>query len=197
MKKSKRVEDLLATNNGVLRASDTNGRAISRTHLSELHNEGVLERVARGIYTDAEKFEDEMQTLQIRYPKAVYSHDTALFLHGMCDRSPLRFSVTVMSGYHSAGLKQTGAKIYYIKKELYGEGLTTVPSLHGNELIVYDIERTICDIVRSRSKIDEQIFFDGLKMYASSPKKDLSKLARYAANYGIEKIMRNYLEVLL
>jgi len=74
--------------------------AISRAHLAELLKDGVVERYARGIYTSSDKFEDEMQLLQLRFGRAIYSHETALFLHGLCDRSPLRFSVTVPSGYN-------------------------------------------------------------------------------------------------
>ena len=197
MKQQIQFEKILEKNNGVLKTSDLGPAAIARANLAELLKDGIVERYARGIYTSSDKFEDEMQLLQLRFGRAIYSHETAMFLHGLCDRSPLRFSVTVPSGYNAGGLTALGAKVYYIKKELYSEGQTTAISLYGNKLQVYDIERTICDIIRSRSKIDEQIFFDGLKMYVALPGKDLNKLMRYAVIFKLESVVRGYFEVLL
>ena len=197
MKQQIQFEKILEKNNGVLKTSDLGAVAIARSRLAELLKDGVVERYARGIYTASDKFEDEMQLLQLRFGRAIFSHETALFLHGLCDRSPLRFSLTVPSGYNAGGLTAVGAKVYYIKKELYFEGQTTAISMYGNNLQVYDIERTICDVVRSRSKIDEQVFFDGLKMYAALPGKDLNKLMRYAVAFKLESVVRGYFEVLL
>jgi len=197
IKQQIQFKKMFEKNNGVLKISKQEELAISRAHLAELLKAGAIERYARGIYTSSDKFEDEMQLLQLRFGRAIYSHETALFLHGLCDRSPLRFSVTVPSGYNAGGLTALGAKVYYIKKELYSEGQITAISMYGNNLQVYDIERTICDVVRSRSKIDEQIFFDGLKMYAALPGKDLNKLMRYALAFKLESVVRGYFEVLL
>ena len=62
---------------------------------------------------------------------------------------------------------------------------------------VYDAERTICDLIRSRSSIETQTFQDALKQYARSREKDLRKLMRNAKMFHVEKILRQYLEVLL
>ena len=67
----------------------------------------------------------------------------------------------------------------------------------GNAVPVYDAERTICDLIRSRSNIEMQTFQDALKQYARSREKDLRKLMRDARMFHVEKILRQYLEVLL
>ena len=61
----------------------------------------------------------------------------------------------------------------------------------------YDMERTICDVLRSRSHIEMQTFQDALKAYARRKDKDLRTLVRYARLFRVEKILRQYLEVLL
>ena len=61
----------------------------------------------------------------------------------------------------------------------------------------YDIERTICDIIRSRNKVGTETFLSALKMYVSNPEKDLNKLNEYAKKLRVEKLVRQYLEVLL
>ena len=62
---------------------------------------------------------------------------------------------------------------------------------------VYDMERTICDLLRSRSSMEIQTFQGALKMYARRKDKDLRTLMRYAGMFRVEKILRQYLEVLL
>ena len=61
----------------------------------------------------------------------------------------------------------------------------------------YDLERTICDIIRSRSKIGTETFLAALKRYAASPQKDLNKLSSYAEKLRVTNVLRQYLEVLL
>ena len=76
-------------------------------------------------------------------------------------------------------------------------GLTTAQIPFGHDVPVYDMERTICDVLRSRSHIEMQTFQDALKAYARRKDKDLRTLVRYAKLFRVEKILRQYLEVLL
>ena len=62
---------------------------------------------------------------------------------------------------------------------------------------VYDIERTICDIIKNKSKIDIEIFTKALKDYAKMTNKDLFKLMKYAKKLGVDKKVREYMEILL
>ena len=84
-----------------------------------------------------------------------------------------------------------------IKPELYEVGLTTGQTPFGHTVPVYDMERTICDLLRSRSSMEIQTFQGALKMYARRKDKDLRTLMRYAGMFRVEKILRQYLEVLL
>ena len=58
-------------------------------------------------------------------------------------------------------------------------------------------ERTICDIVRSRSNVEMQTFQNALKQYAHRKDKDLRRLMHYAELLRVEKTLRQYMEVLL
>ena len=62
---------------------------------------------------------------------------------------------------------------------------------------MYDIERTICDIVRSRNRLEYQVFQDSLKSYVRRPGKKLIQLMQYASQFNVEEIVRKYVEVLL
>jgi len=67
----------------------------------------------------------------------------------------------------------------------------------GNLVWAYDMDRTICDIVRSRSRMADETFISSLKRYAASSNKNLTNLALYADKMGVLSQVRKYLEVLL
>ena len=67
----------------------------------------------------------------------------------------------------------------------------------GHTIATYDLERTLCDVIRSRNKIDNQIVIDAIKQYSQNKAKDLHRLYQYAGEFGIEKILHRYLEVLI
>ena len=91
--------------------------------------------------------------MQCKYPKIVYSHETALFLHGLTDRTPFEYSATVPGSYKVVNNLSEDFKIYYIKNELRALGITDGTTSFGNRIKQYNVERTICDIIRSRNKI--------------------------------------------
>jgi hypothetical protein len=88
-------------------------------------------------------------------------------------------------------------KIFYIRQNLVDTGTIIMPSGMGHTVITYDLERTVCDIVRSRNKIEGQIFVDILKRYAARKDKDLNRLSLYAKKFGISRLLHQYMEVLL
>ena len=67
----------------------------------------------------------------------------------------------------------------------------------GNDVPAYDLERTICDVIRSRNKLGTETFLTALKLYAANPKKDLNKLNSYSKKMRVSNVLRQYLEVLL
>ena len=128
---------------------------------------------------------------------AVFSHEEALYFYGLTDREPLVHALTVYSGYNTRRLKEAGCKVYTVKKELLEIGRQTGKSSQGNDIPVYDLERTICDLVRSRNSVEIQDFSTALKAYAARKDKDLNRLMQYARLFHVEKIIRSYLELLL
>ena len=82
------------------------------------------------------------------------------------------------------------------KKDLYELGKIEIKSPQGNFIPVYDIDRTICDIIIDREKIDKQIFTEAIKRYFKSPNKNLRLLIKYSRLFKIEDEIRKYMEVL-
>ncbi|NMD70150.1 abortive phage infection protein [Bacillus sp. DNRA2] len=191
------LESLIADNNGIVITHEVEHHGIPRHYLTLLLREGKLERVSNGIYVTPDTFEDEMYILQMKKTKVVFSHETALFLHDLTDRDPLEWSVTVPSGYNATKLRDAGMSVYTVKKTLHSMGTTEVKTLFGRKVTAYNRERTICDIVRNRNNMDVAILNDALKRYVGSKDKNVSLLMEYAKELRVQKILRNYLEILL
>lgn len=197
MSNRSKLEELIQKQNGTILSSDLDQYEIPRTYLQMMVAEGKLEKMDRGIYVAADALEDEMYALQAKYPKLVYSHETALFFHGLTDRTPFEYTATVPSGYKTVSKLKDRCKVYYIKSELHELGIVTIKSTFDNPLRVYNVERTICDIVRSRNRIDIQIFNDALKRFVKLKSVDYSLLLDYSKQLKIDSVLKVYLEVLL
>lgn len=192
-----KLEKLIQKQHGTVLSADLDMNEIPRTYLQMMVAEGKLERVDRGVYVSIDAIEDEMYAMQTKYPKLIYSHETALYLHGLSDRTPFEYSASVPSGYKVVGSVADRFKIYYIKKELHELGLETMKSSHGNPIRAYDVERTVCDLIRSRSRIDVQILNDALKRFVQLKSADHSILLEYARKLKVEAVLKSYLEVLI
>lgn len=83
----------------------------------------------------------------------------------------MEYSVTVKSGYNTSRLRAEGVKVYTVKKELIDLGVTDAQTPFGHTVPVYDMERTICDLVRSRNNIEIQTLQGALKQYARHKEK--------------------------
>ncbi|HUI87420.1 MAG TPA: type IV toxin-antitoxin system AbiEi family antitoxin domain-containing protein [Anaerolineales bacterium] len=191
------IRGLLKKQNGILSASDLSHSGIPRTYLAILEKNGEIQRISRGIYVTAGNMPDEMAMLQRRFRGAIFSHETALYLLDLMDRTPLFYSVTVPSGFNATTLKASGAKVYFVQRNLYPLGLTARKSPYGNSIQTFNMERTICDVVRSRNQMDVQFVNQALKKYVEQRGGNLNQLWDYAAQFRIQKIMREYIEVLL
>lgn len=100
-------------------------------------------------------------------------------------------------GCNPTKMKAEGIQVFTIKSELHGVGITTAQTPFGHTVPVYDMERTVCDLLRGRSRIEIQTFQGALKAYARRKDKNLRTLMQYAGMFRVEKILRQYLEVLL
>lgn len=113
------------------------------------------------------------------------------------EREPVPIALTVESGYHSASLKNQGVRIFYVKPEWQGLGISEAESLGGHVVRVYDRERTVCDVVRRKTAMDPAAYGYALRRYAASREKDLARLGRYAKEMEVDKQVQQVVEVLL
>ena len=191
------IVDLAQSNGGLVTTAQVVDAGIPRARISDMVKAGKLERVQRGVYCLADAWEDELLATQLRFPKGVFSDGTALYLHGYTDRTPFRLTMTFPRSYRATKAREEGIEVRTCADDVLGLGLTAVKTSYGNEVRAYDLERTLCDIVRGRRVVDAQLVNPAMKQYVRSGTRDIQKLLDYARALGVERKIRNYLEVLL
>lgn len=192
-----KVKQLLAEGNGLLKAADAKNAGVNNKVLQRLTESGELERVSHGLYMDSELIEDVYFAAQFRCRKGIYSHETALFFHDLCDRTPIELMMTIPNGYNTRLLKNKEEyKFFYCKPELHDMGAVTMLSPSGHEICVYNKERTICDCIRKKDKLDSDLVLEAVKRYMNARGNDYALLLSYAEKLNIRDKIKQYMEVL-
>ena len=188
------IQKLMERNNGYITAKELKDFDISRNYLSIMTKKNMIEKVAKGIYIDSAKIEDVYYVLSVSTPKVIYSHMTALYFHNLSIKAPdSSFDITVTKKYNNPKLKKHN--VFYVDDKFYDVGITEVETPQGNKVKAYDIERCICDIIRSRKRMDSEHIKHSVKEYIKRKDKDLVKLSNYAKKMGIKEEVMNYIEI--
>jgi predicted transcriptional regulator of viral defense system len=191
------VLKLLEKNNGVLKASQATQAGIDNKVLQRMNNAGEIERVAHGLYIDPNYMEDSYLIAQYRCKKGIFSHETALFLHDLIDRTPLQLTLTVPSGSNTRLLRERqNYQFFYNNKEIYELGKMAMVSPAGNQIYVYNKERTICDCVKKKQQMDVDLVNSAIKQYMKELGANFDQLLEYAEILNVRETIRQYMEVL-
>jgi predicted transcriptional regulator of viral defense system len=192
------ITEILKQNNGILKAAVAKRAGIGYKELGRLVEAGLLERISHGLYISTSDMSDDYLVAQYKCGKGVFSHETALFFHGLSDRTPFTLMMTIPSGYNTTLLKDRDTyRFFYCKPELHVLGVTTMPSSHGNDLRVYDRERTLCDCIKRKDSLDSDLVLSAVKQFMGESGTDFAKLLNYAETLKIRETVRQYMEVLV
>ena len=197
---SKTIEDLLATypneqskiikdiiiqimnvNNGMLSTRMIEPLNINRQYLSIMEDNNMIEKASRGIYLFPNTFEDSYFSFQQKYKKVVFSHMNALYFYGLTEEFPYDYTVTVPQRYHVDTVNEK-CNVFYVSEEIYEMGISEVETPSGNKVRVYDKERCICDVIRSKGRMDKEQVKKTIKQYIKCSDKDINKLVKYSKN---------------
>lgn len=180
------IKQIMKTNNGMISTRMIEPLNISRQYLSIMENNNDIEKVSRGIYLSPSAFEDSYFSFQQKYKKAIFSHMNALYFYGMTEEFPYNYTVTVPQSYHVDTVNEK-CNVFYVSDDVYELGIVEIETPNGNKVRAYDKERCICDIIRSKGRMDSEQVKKTIKQYMQSKDKDIAKLSEYSKNMGINK----------
>lgn len=193
MNNFEKIKSLLEKNNGILYVKELEINNIHRQYLKILEEKGEVIKVIKGLYIDKDKDINEFFIMGERYKTGIFSHNTALYFYNLTDRTPMSLDMTFPSNVRN---KNDFLEPHYIKPELHSLGETTLDLEDGTKIKIYNMERTMCDIIRDRNKMDPQIFNNAMKEYFKRNDRNLNLLYKYAKELKIDKILKQYMEVL-
>ena len=183
------IKQIMKENNGIVSSRLIEPLEISRQYLSVLESNNEIERVSRGIYQSPAVFEDNFYSFQAKYKKAIFSHMNALYFYDMTEEFPYNYTVTVPQSYHVDTVNEK-CNVFYVSEEILKLGICEVETPNGNKVRAYDLERSICDIIRSKNRMDLEQIKKTIKQYMKSNEKNMSKLSEYSKQMGInEQVM--------
>lgn len=197
MNQSKMILELATQNKGFVTAAMVKENNLSAGVLKYLCDSGKLEKTARGVYTLPSSWDDKFINLQSRFKKGIFSHETALFLHNLTDRPPIKFHMTFPANYNLTMVKNFDVQCHQNKIDIYNIGIVNATTPLGNIVKAYCPEKTLCAILVTKSKTEVQLISTAFKLYRDSDKKNIPLLSEYAKMLRVEKKVRTYLEVIL
>ena len=188
------IESIMKMNNGYVTSKELSNLGIHRMYLNIMKEKGMIEKVGNGIYIDSNKIEDSYYVFNLSMPNTIFSHMTAIYFHGLSIKAPDdKYDITIRKTYNSKHLKNH--EVFYVSDDIYELGLTEAETPMGNKVRVYDIERCICDIIRSKNRMDLEHVKYSIREYIKRKDKDLIKLSKYADKMGIKKEVMDFVEV--
>lgn len=186
---------IMNANNGYIESKHISSLGIHRMYLKMLVDKKVIEKVGNGIYIDTKKIEDPYYIFYLTTPNAIFSHMTALYFHGLSIKAPSdRYDITVKRNYHNSRIDKEN--IFFVQDALFDLGVVYIDTPFGNTIKVYDKERCICDIIRSRKRMDINHVKYAVKEYLKRKDKNLVTLSKYAELFGIKDEVMGFLDMM-
>ena len=197
MQAAEQVYALMKERGGYLTMREARENGIENKTMQRMTDSGLIGRVAYGLYADVDIFPDPFFVAQYRCPKGVFSNETALFLHDLSDRDPLRLMMTIPSGWNTKLLTDVTILFFYSSPKKMELGVCETETASGMKVKVYNAERTLCDCLKNIDRLDRDLVLTALKRYIKGGDRDSAKLLEYAAALKIRDMVYRYLEVLV
>ncbi len=194
MKPEEKILKILKENNGIITTKLVESSGISRIYLSKMVKNNKIERIKFGIYGIKSYLIDEYYIYQLKHPNAIFSFNTALYFHNMTEKTPEKIDVTVYKGYVD-NRKNQNICLHYVKKEILNIGVEEIKSPYGNTVKCYDIERTLCDIVKYQKMFDPEQWGKTMRNYFVHGKVNYSKIIDYANKMGISNLINPFIGI--
>lgn len=183
------IKEYVKTSGGIVTSKYCREHNIPTIYLNRLVEEGFLFNAKRGIYLTKDGDYDEFYFFQLRYPKAIYSYNTALYFIDRTDKLSHTIDITVYNGY-KFNEKMKNVDVHYVDKRIYDIGIVEVETAYGNKVKAYSLERVLCDFLVHKNEIDSEDYLKLVQSYIYDKNKDVSSFYNLIIKMGVaEKIM--------
>ncbi len=195
----KKIQQLFCANGGILRTEQLTSAGVYYRKLQALLKSGEIAPITRGFYQleSEQKFSD-LPLLLAMFPDGILCMESALMLYGYTERTPAEWHIAVD---HKTARKRFAidypfVKPHFITSDKFPIGISTSEA-DGCQVQVYDRERTICDVLYHKNKLDAEVFHFAIQSYVKDSQKNPANLIPYAKQLRVEGKVREVLGVWL
>lgn len=148
-----------------------------------------LYRLERGLFSDTLKFNLEEQLISTKYPFCVLTGVSAFSFYDLTDIIPDKVYVATLE--HSFPIRKENVVQSYQSKEYFNIGITSV-EYDGGAIRIYDLERTLIELIRRKSKYSPELYYEVLNSFRKNKHKlDYVKINEYASKFKNYKSIIN------
>ncbi len=185
--------------NGYISTSELLREGLTNRQISEFVANGMLEKVCHGIYwfscADYAKSGD-YKAIEIcrSNPRAVICADSACFYQGLIDVEPPVVSVATRRDDRSKIAMNFPVTRHYYSGSSFSANQKTINTDFG-QYKVYDIERSVCDCIRFKDTINDDIFCLVIERYKEYDEHDKAKgrMVHYAKKLHMLNQLTKYI----
>ena len=198
MNKIDMIKNHFIENGGVFKTSELNDLGFSSRQIRKLIEEGLITKIKHGFYELTDYIPREEVIIARLFPESVIFLESALFYYEYTDRIPSSWQIAVNknSSKFQYNTDYPLIKPYYLEPKFIEIGIDII-EIEGVEIRIYDRDRTICDVLRYETKLEEEVFTNAIKNYIKDPKKNVRNLFEYAEIFNIKNKVQTYIGVWL
>ena len=167
--------------------------------INQLVEQGVLRKLNKKFYknTDYQGEESDFYYAYAYVPAGVICLMSAAVYYNLTTYRPDSVDVAIERKARVSTLPDwPEVNLYYYTNDRFELGIETIAD-GKNQFRIYDIEKTVVDIVFYREKVGMEEMKEVLVNYLRRKDRNLNRLIRYAELMKCEKKKKNYLEVLV
>jgi predicted transcriptional regulator of viral defense system len=183
---------------GVARSRDLEGAGISRAQIRRLAQQGIIVRVARGLYRDPNAPLTERADLALAarlVPGGIVCLLSALRFHGLTTQNPFEVWLAIDRKAWRPHVEHPPVRFVYLS----GAALTSGVEEHeveGVTVRVYGGAKTVADCFKFRNKIGVDVAVEALRDFRRLHPKELEAVWRFAEVNRVGRVVAPYLESL-
>lgn len=191
--------ELITIEQKIISMQELKNKGLSQYKVSKLVSEGKLKKLNKGYYENTEYSgeESDFYYTEAYAPNGVICLLSAADYYQLTTFIPDAIDVAIPRKAKISTIPdKPRLNIHYYTDARHELGITTVRE-GKNKFQIYDIEKTVVDIVFYKEKIGIQETKEILINYLQRRDRNLNRLMKYAELMKCNKVMRQYLEVLV
>jgi predicted transcriptional regulator of viral defense system len=187
--------ELLIVKGVVFRTKDLNEQGFNNYEISKLLDEGILTKMYQGVYSVSDLDKMQLSDINVIVENGIISLTSAAYYYKLTSGEVGKITITLNREQKPPKLPYDLFSYYYTTSKFYDVGLNVFDQ-NGRTVKIYDMERTVCDIIKHRSRYDLTLVREVVENYIQREDKDMDKLMAYAKELRVLNVLIQYLEIL-